>query len=93
MVVRKRKDGGDDHDENPREPHREEADAVKVHEAYLQHRLGGGEPPSPEAYRRGVEQFEKLPGATRSTPAVEPEQPEKPAETKPAKGDDERETK
>jgi hypothetical protein len=82
MAAKKRKDGGDDHDKPPgddygkqpgdREPHEEEHDAVRIHEAYLQHRLGGGEPASPDAYRRAREQFEKLPGAVRSTPTPPP---------------------
>jgi hypothetical protein len=70
MPTRKPKD--DDYKDkpprDPRKPHEEHDNAVKVHEAYLQHRLGGGEPASPEAYRRALEQFEKLPGAMRSTP-------------------------
>ena len=53
-MTRKRKDDGDYHDEPPREPHREEENAVKVHEAYLTHRLGGGEPATPEAYPPGA---------------------------------------
>jgi hypothetical protein len=81
MPTRKRKgkDNGD-YPEPEREPHHEEDSAVKTHEEYLKHRLGGGEPASPEAYRRAVEQFEKLPGAMRSTPEiVRPEEPtEKP---------------
>lgn len=84
MPTRKPKDGGDDHEEQPREPHKEQHDAVRIHEAYLQHRLGGGEPASPDAYRRGVEQFEKLPGAVRSTPGIGPApEAEKKAEKEP----------
>jgi hypothetical protein len=76
MPARKKNDdnqGGSD-EYSKREPHKEQKDAVKIHEAYLQHRSGGGEPASPEAYRRALEQFEKLPGATRSTPVNVPEQ-------------------
>jgi hypothetical protein len=54
------------------EPHQEEHGAVRVHEAYLEHRLGGGAPATPDAYRRGVEQFQRLPGAVRSVPPVTP---------------------
>jgi len=86
MPTRKKNDdkqGGSD-DDSKREPHKEQKDAVKIHEAYLQHRLGGGEPASPEAYRRALEQFEKLPGATRATPVSVPEQkPVKKAEPDP----------
>jgi hypothetical protein len=65
---------GDDHQEPP--PHEEQSDAVKVHEAYLEHRLGGGEPATPEAFRRAIEQFQKLPGAIRSVPSqATPEKP------------------
>jgi hypothetical protein len=76
MPTRKKKDdkqgSGDDY--SKREPHKEQKDAVKIHEAYLEYRLAGGEPASPEAYRRALEQFEKLPGATRSTPINIPDQ-------------------
>jgi hypothetical protein len=83
MATRKSKNGDDDQKDEPRKPHKEQRDAVKIHEAYLQHRLGGGEPASPEAYRRAVEAFEKLPGALRSTPAsVPPKEPKKTPEPK-----------
>jgi hypothetical protein len=62
-------------------PHQEEGGAVRIHEAYLEHRLGGGEAATPEAYRRAVEQFQKLPGAMRSVPPAAPLQtPETEAE-------------
>jgi hypothetical protein len=65
------------------EPHEEGPGAVRVHQAYLEHRLGGGERATPEAYRRAVEQFQRLPGAMRSVPPValpdeRPAAPEKP---------------
>ena len=63
-----------DGDDERREPYKEQGHAVQVHEAYLKHRLEGGEPASPEAYRRAIEQFQKLPGAVRSTPVVVPKQ-------------------
>jgi len=69
MAARKRKhdyDNGDDDYGN--KPYEEEGGAVEVHRAYLEHRVKGGEPPTPEKYRRAVEQFQKLPGAVRSTP-------------------------
>jgi hypothetical protein len=69
-----------------REPHEEESGAVEVHRAYLEHRLAGGEPATPELYRRAVEQFQKLPGATRSVPPATP--PEKPGTER--AGDDEK---
>jgi hypothetical protein len=52
------------------EPFRESEGAVRVHQAYLEHRLGGGEPATPQAYLRAFEQFQKLPGAVRGKPAV-----------------------
>ena len=94
MPTRKNKDDGGDYDEPPRKPHNEQPGAVQIHEAYLQHRLGGGEPASPEAYRRALEQFEKLPGAIRSTPAMVPSQePKKPPEPKANKAPGEGEPK
>jgi hypothetical protein len=76
MATRKPKNyDGDDHQEPP--PHKEESDAVRVHQAYLEHRLGGGEPATPEAFRHAIEQFQKLPGAVRSAPSpVAPETPD-----------------
>jgi len=55
-----------------REPFREDEGTIRVHEAYQEHRLGGGEPATPEAYRQAVERFRKLPGAVRSTPPMPP---------------------
>ncbi len=69
--------GGHYQEPEPPEPHKEEPDAVRVHEAYLEHRLSGGEPATPEAYQRAFEQFQSLPGAVRSTPP--PPSPEEPA--------------
>ena len=40
-----------------------------LHEAYLQYRLGGAERPDPEIYRRAIEQFQSLPGASDYTAA------------------------
>jgi hypothetical protein len=69
---RPRKRDGDGDDE--REPYEEEPDAVRIHEAYLQHRLAGGEEPDPEAYRRAIEEFERLPGALPTIPPSRPEE-------------------
>jgi hypothetical protein len=75
MPTRKRKDDdGYGHDDE-RRPYKEEDHAVEVHQAYLEHRLKGGAPASPEAYRRAIEQFQKLPGAVQSTPIVPSEKP------------------
>jgi hypothetical protein len=76
MPTRKRKDDdGYGHDNEHRGTYKEEGHAVQVHQAYLEHRLKGGEPPTPEAYRRALEQFQKLPGAVQSTPIVPSEKP------------------
>lgn len=57
----------------------EDEGSVRIHEAYLQHRLGGGEAATPEAFQRAVEQFERLPGAVRTGPATSrPAQPRSP---------------
>jgi hypothetical protein len=72
MATRKRKHD-DDHDyddggNGQQPPYEEEGSAVEVHRAYLEHRVKGGAPPTPERFRRAIEQFQKLPGAVRSTP-------------------------
>ncbi len=59
----------------------ESGDTLKVHEAYLEARLRGGAPPSPEAHARALRQFQSLPGAVRATPApVPPTERRDPAE-------------
>jgi hypothetical protein len=68
-----KREPGDDSPGDARRPHVEEGDAVRVHEAYIENRLGGGEPPGPEAYQRAIEQFERLPGAMRTTPSATPQ--------------------
>ena len=84
MPARKRRDDNrprdDDHD---REPPVEEGTALQIHQAYLEQRLAGGEEPTPEAYRRAVEQFQRLPGAT-GAPPTRPEPPRtEPADAEP----------
>jgi hypothetical protein len=61
--------GGDD------EPIGEVPENLDIHEAYLRHRLEGGERPSSKAYARAVEQFRKLPGAIRGKPPFIPPDP------------------
>jgi hypothetical protein len=58
--------GGDD------EPIGEVPENLNIHEAYLRHRLEGGERPSSKAFARAVEQFQKLPGAIRGKPPFIP---------------------
>ena len=69
------------------EPHEEEGGAVQVHQAFLEHRLKGGAPATPQAFRSAIEQFQKLPGATRSVPPLaSPESPQVP--TNPPKAEE-----
>jgi hypothetical protein len=56
--------------EQPPEETPEDQESLRVHEAYHEHRLGGGEPATPDAFLRGAEQFERLPGAVRTGPAT-----------------------
>jgi hypothetical protein len=87
-----RKNKGPYEDEHPKpESHEEQRGAVDVHRAYLEHRLAGGEPASPEAYRRAIEQFQKLPGAMRTVPPAA--SPEKPGSEPGAKDEDKGEPK
>ena len=43
---------------------------MRLNEAYLEHRVAGGAPATPEAYRRAAEQFQRLPGAVRTRPGI-----------------------
>lgn len=45
-----------------------DADPVKIHREYVERRVGGGEPPTPEAYERAIGQWHQLPGAVRVPP-------------------------
>jgi hypothetical protein len=69
-----KKPNGDNGDDQ-REPHEEEPEAVRIHEAYIERLRGGGEEPDAEARRRAIEEFERLPGALPTTPPVKPEEP------------------
>ena len=46
-----------------------DADPVKIHRDYVERRLGGGAPPSPQAYDRALEQWHELPGAVSRPPS------------------------
>ena len=52
---------------------------MRLHEAYLEYRVAGGAPATPEAYRRAVEQFDRLPGVIRARPEVGRSAPPQPA--------------
>ncbi|MEP7344993.1 MAG: hypothetical protein ABI877_06995 [Gemmatimonadaceae bacterium] len=51
-------------------PKNPDANPVRIHRDYVERRLAGGAPASPEAYARALEQWHKLPGAV-STPPTE----------------------
>jgi len=57
----------------------EDENSLRLHEAYLAYRVAGGEPATPEAYRRAVEQFDRLPGVIRARPDVGRTAPPRPA--------------
>jgi|SRR4051812_5868789 hypothetical protein len=84
MPPRRRKPRSDD--QRPEETP-EDRESLRVHEAFLEHRLGGGEPATPDAYLRAVQQFERLPGAVPTGPAtgrrIAPPEPEAAPEAEP----------
>ena len=43
-----------------------DADPVQIHRDYVERHIGGGGPPTSDAYARAIEQFSRLPGATRT---------------------------
>lgn len=67
----------DEDDENGSEPGEQrkptlgnpDADPQRIHRDYLERHLDGGEPATPEAYERGIEQWHRLPGAISRPPA------------------------
>jgi hypothetical protein len=68
----------------------EDEGSLRLHEAYLEYRVAGGAPATPEAYRRAVEQFDRLPGVIRARPEVgraEPPQPATPPGEEPRDGE------
>ncbi|MGE5764791.1 MAG: hypothetical protein ACM3ZF_13230 [Mycobacterium leprae] len=73
-------------------PGNPDADPVRIHREFVERRIGGGAPPTQEAYARAVEQWHALPGAVRG-PATEivPEAgaaPEQPSTTGGTTGDE-----
>jgi hypothetical protein len=82
-------DGDDGERHGPGKHHG--GDPVRIHEEYARHHVGGGAPPTPEAYERAIEQFNKLPGAFRTPTKGSPPRPvpkpdddgSEPAENKP----------
>jgi hypothetical protein len=69
---RTRPDGDRDRDDRRYE---ELPEVVRLHEEYLKYRVAGGEPPTPELYRKALESFRQLPGAIRSKPGPSPPPP------------------
>ena len=62
-----------DSDEGGAPPHIDEnADSTIVHRDYLERRLQGGAPATPEAYARAIEQWQQLPGAIAQVPVTNP---------------------
>lgn len=54
--------GGGDTPQLGRNP---DADPVQIHRDYVERRIGGGAPPTSDAYARALEEFHKMPGAVR----------------------------
>jgi hypothetical protein len=83
MPSRQRKPPDDARPPSRREPDNDEfvedEDSLRLHEAYLEYRVAGGAPATPEAYRRAVEQFDRLPGVIRARPEVGRTAPPRPA--------------
>ncbi len=59
-----------DDKEPPRDPEAE-GDIVNVHREYVERRLKGGAPATPQAYARAMAQWQKLPGAIGNLPATD----------------------
>jgi hypothetical protein len=78
---RPRKRDGD----GEREPYKEEPDAVRIHEAYLEHRRAGGAEPDPDAYLRAIEEFDRLPGTRPPPTSAESSETDDEADDQPAK--------
>jgi hypothetical protein len=58
--------GGPPDDERPVGPGNPDADPVTIHEAFVERRIGGGRPATPEAYEEALRQWRRLPGAVRA---------------------------
>jgi hypothetical protein len=66
------------------------ADPVKIHREYVEQRLEGGGPETPEAYDEALRQWQNIPGAVSRPPAEVPRTPErrKPEESEEHDDDD-----
>jgi hypothetical protein len=56
---------GENQQQKPRNP---KADPVRIHEDFVNRRVGGGAPATREAYDRALEQWHRLPGAVATSP-------------------------
>ncbi len=57
-----------------------DADPVRIHREYVERRLEGGGPATPEAHEQALRQWRELPGAVSRPPAEEPGGPTPPPE-------------
>jgi hypothetical protein len=75
---------GGDGDGGRGDRYEETAEAVELHQAWLQYRLAGGVTPTTQLYLQSLEAFRRLPGAVRARP---PFVPPPPSERGPSGGD------
>jgi hypothetical protein len=55
-------------EERPTPPGNPDADPVRIHREYVERRVGGGAPATPEAYDRALQQWHQIPGAVSFPP-------------------------
>ena len=82
------KDDSPQNGEKPQGPGNPDADPVRIHREYIERRTGGVAPPTPERYRRALEQWHALPGSVRRPPIdltgeQEPEPPKRERDEEP----------
>jgi hypothetical protein len=63
-----------------------DANPVRIHREYVEQRLEGGGPATPEAYDEALRQWQKIPGAVSRPAAEVPRAPERPKD--PQAGDE-----
>lgn len=71
MVKTAKRKAGDEAYKQPDYPplqRNPDADPVKIHRDYIERRVGGGAPPTPEAYERAIREWHQLPGAVSVPP-------------------------
>ena len=74
----RRGDGDDRRDEKERPRRRRMGREHAVHQELLEKRLGGGDPPTPEAYAKALKEWQQLPGSIVRPPTdVKPSESEK----------------